>query len=157
MSIALSPAARSQRGASLLKVVIVLFVALFAIFGAKLIYQKVTYKQPYRQAGDQFMSALAKDDAGASYALFSDNLKRQFTSDEWKKQLDSSFSGYNGSPKYISTTAMSDTKNLYGTNANPQQLKYTLTLKGKNYAMYLTVFYEKNAWKVDEFNSVVAR
>ncbi|HKU19110.1 MAG TPA: hypothetical protein VJP80_07645 [Candidatus Saccharimonadales bacterium] len=154
MSTALFSAGRPQRGTSLLKVVMVLFVVLFVIFGIKLVYQKVTYKPPYRQAGDQFMSALTKDDASASYALFSNNLKKEFSNTDWKQQVDSAFGGASSKAKYAGITTVSDAQNQYGSGADPQQLKYTLTLKGKNYAVYLTVFYEKSAWKVDQFNTV---
>jgi hypothetical protein len=154
MRTALFPAGRSQRGTSLLKVVVVLFVALFVILGVRVIYQKVTYKTPYRQAGDQFMTALAQNNASISYALFSDNLKNGTSASDWKQQLNNTFSGYSGKPKHVSDQVISDPKHLYGTHGQPHRIKYTLTIKGKNYAMYVIVFLQKTEWKIDEYDSV---
>ncbi|HLZ15297.1 MAG TPA: NTF2-like N-terminal transpeptidase domain-containing protein [Candidatus Saccharimonadales bacterium] len=152
---ALLPVGQSERGIALLKVVLLLFVALFVVFGAKIAYQKLTYKPPYRVVGDQFMTALAHKDASTSYALFSTNLKNDYTSSSWKEAVNSTFGNYTGTPKFAGSSTISDAQHEYGTGGNPYRLSYTLTLQGKAYTMYVVVFSEKGTWKVDQFSSVV--
>src|SRR5438445_720828 len=108
MRITLRPEGHSQSGIARLKLLIVLAVVVIAGFGGLLAYQKLTYKPPYRMAGDQFMKALASRDATTSYGLFSENLKKQYTEDSWKQAINSSFANYNGKPIFVKQESVSD-------------------------------------------------
>lgn len=146
----------NQRGIVRIRATIILIVVL-VIFGAIMVFVAARdQRPPYRRAADAFMQSLAKDNATATYAMFTTNLKKKVSQQDWQRQVHGSFASYQGKPEYRSTVQLSDAYPTYPQDSTPTKVTYRLFIKGKTYDMYIILLAQSNTkWQVDEWDSAL--
>lgn len=110
--------------------------------------------QTFRQTTDAFMKLLVASDADGSYAMLTKNCKSKVTSEDWAKQVSSSFNGQNATFKFVTYDAVPQPEAAYGKNATPYQVRYDVTFGSSGtWRTIMVVTQDDGSWKIDEMQS----
>lgn len=136
-------------------VVVVLVLALAAYVGGKLY---ASMRNTPERAGNAFMTELASGDVDATYAMFTDRNKQDYTKSSWKN-FAQSYAKYdaNGAPRLVKQEDLTDRFNTYPEGSKPRRLVYETTIDGKKYQVKMIMFKVDALWMVDDLQGSYAQ
>lgn len=140
-----------ERGAirtRLLVVAVLIVVMVAGVLGYRQ-YRDYIANSP-ETAGNTFMAAITQKDGGTSYAMFTDQSKKELSSDDWNAWVVFAFEKYNGgTPKIIKKESVPDPGHHYSKDHDTvTRLRYQLPFSDKTYTYDVIMVQTSSGWKV---------